>query len=131
VVRMLVGATRSSRTLVRALVTLFASLMTLLLTQLRGDENSWLPGNLEGVLDGTFVYCLLLVTFGLAVVASLRRSRRPAAPRTPPYLCCLVQGSERPLLARARIVTKNSANYPCAGFPATDILQAPADKARP
>ena len=55
-VRMLVGATRSSRTLVRALVMVFASLMALLLILLRGDENSWLPGTLEGFLDGMFVY---------------------------------------------------------------------------
>ena len=40
---------------------LFARLMALRLTWLRGDENSWLLDNLEVVLDSMFGYYLLVV----------------------------------------------------------------------
>lgn len=74
----------------------------LLLTLLRGGGNSWLTGGLEGVLDGAFGYYRLLVSCGLAVVASLRRSPRPAVPRSPCFLRCPSLGPGRPLLAGAR-----------------------------
>jgi len=84
-----------------------------LLTLLRGSGNYRLLSGLEGLLNGTFAYYLLLVTFGLVAVASLRLSPRPAAAR-PPRL------SSRPLEepgcswpARARIIAENSAFDSC------------------
>jgi hypothetical protein len=87
------------------------SLMALLLlTLLRGGGNSRLTGGLEGVLDGTFGWVLdstfgyyrLPVSCGLGAGASLRRSPRPAVPRSPCFLRCPALGPGRPVLAGAR-----------------------------
>jgi hypothetical protein len=86
--------------------------LVLLLTRLRGGENSRLPGDLEGLLVGTFGYYLLLVTFGL-MVASLHKPPRASAPRTPNFLRRPVQGQRGFLLTGARKVGEYSANYPC------------------
>jgi hypothetical protein len=66
----LTGIIGSSITPVGALVTVSAILVALLLTRLRGGENSQLPGGLKGLLNDTFGYYLLLDIFGLAVMAS-------------------------------------------------------------
>lgn len=74
----------------------------LLLTLLRGGGISRLTGGLEGVLDGAFGYYRLPVSCGLGAGASLRRSWRPAVPRSPCFLRCPSLGPGRPLLAGAR-----------------------------
>ena len=96
------GITGTSTTPARAPSTPLASLIALLLSLLRGGEDSQLPGALEGLLDGAFGYYLGLITsLGPGAVASLLRFPRPVAPRPSCFLHGPVQKLAWPLLAGA------------------------------
>ncbi len=98
----LTGITGSSITPVGARVTVFAGLMALLLTRLRGSENSQLPCGLEGLLNDTFGYYLLLGTFGLAVVASFALVATIGGFANPSLLAAPGPRTGTPLLVGAR-----------------------------